>query len=81
MVKKLKTLSASKEHILARQYMLAAALKAIVQTAFGSYFKSDKQIMEFEVAYDVVSFSCSIVVNGVHVEFMTFEFKRMRRED
>ena len=55
MIKKWKSSSTSKEHILARQYMLAAALKAIMLTSFGDYFKSDKQIIEFEDAYDVVS--------------------------
>ena len=55
MVKRWQSFSASKEHILARQYMLAAALKAIMLTSFGDYFKSDKQIIEFEEAYDVVS--------------------------
>ena len=54
-IKRWNTFSSSKEHILVRQYMLAGALKAIMQTSFGEYFKSDKQIVEFEDAYDIVS--------------------------
>lgn len=51
-VKKLKTLP-SGEHIPVRQYMLAFALKSIVRVSFGDGFKSDKEILKFEKAYDV----------------------------
>ena len=53
-MKKLKTLP-SGEHIPVRQYMLAFALKSIVRVSFGDGFKSDKEILKFEKAYDVVS--------------------------
>ena len=35
--------------------MLAGALKTIMLTSFGDYFKSHKQLVEFEEAYDTVS--------------------------
>ena len=45
------------EHIPLRQYMLMIALKSIVKTSFGSdYFKTNKDILQIEEAYDTVSF-------------------------
>ena len=35
--------------------MLAVAIKSIMLTSFGDYFKSDKQIINFERDYDIVS--------------------------
>lgn len=53
-VKKWKTIPED-EHVPAREYMLAMVLKAIMLTSFGDFFKSHKQIVEFEKAYDIVS--------------------------
>ncbi|XP_066927699.1 cytochrome P450 20A1-like [Clytia hemisphaerica] len=37
-----------------RQHMLAVAIKSIIRTSFGEdYFKSNKEILELEAAYDV----------------------------
>eukprot|EP00795_Rhopilema_esculentum_P014320 gene14320-5359_t len=41
------------EHIPFREYMLAVAIKSIMLTSFGDYFKSDKQIINFERVYDI----------------------------
>lgn len=43
------------EMIPLRQYMFAVALKSIIKTSFGDdYFKTNKEILEFESAYQVV---------------------------
>lgn len=45
----------NEEMIPLRQHMLAVALKSIIKTSFGDdYFKTNKEILEFESAYDVV---------------------------
>lgn len=43
------------EHIPLRQHMMAVALKSIIRTSFGEdYFKTNKEILELEKAYEVV---------------------------
>lgn len=43
------------EMIPLRQHMLAVALKSIIKTSFGDdYFKTNKEILEFENSYDTV---------------------------
>ena len=44
------------EHIPLRQYMLMIALKALVHTSFGVDYFKDKDILQIEEAYDIVSF-------------------------
>ena len=46
------------EMIPLRQHMFAVALKSIIKTSFGDdYFKTNKEILEFESAYHVVCLS------------------------
>ena len=54
LVKKMESAS-SDEHIPLMQYMFALAIKIIVTTSFGPFFKDDKEVLKFRKSYDMVS--------------------------
>ena len=59
------------EMIPLRQHMIAVALKSIIKTSFGNdYFKTNKDILEFQAAYIVVCLNFYTVFSSCATELL-----------